>query len=129
MDAVDRTLKFWRTVPFEWGDQDCMLSVGDYIASRGGLDVATRFRGTYSTEEGAKAHIDAHGGASGLIDLTGIPRVEGEPERGDVLAVCLGGEEIGGICTGGMVAVRLQRGVGEALLRFVQLKGIWRCPV
>lgn len=128
MDAVDRTLKLWRTVPFDWGDHDCMLSVGDYIAKRGGLDVANRFRGTYWTERGAKALLDANGGASGLIDLTGIPRVEGSPERGDVVVVAFGGEAIGGICTGGMVALRLQRGVGEVQTRFVQLEGVWRCP-
>lgn len=128
IDPVDQTLRRWRTVPFDYGDHDCMLSIGDYITLRGGADVTTRFRGTYDTEDEARALMIAHGGAAGLIDLTGISRIEGEPERGDVAAVQVGNDVIGGICTGGMVAMRLVRGVGEVALRFVQLKGVWRCP-
>lgn len=129
MDAVEQTLKIWRSLPFEWGNQDCMLSVGDYIARRGGLDVSSGFRGTYWTELAAKSHMDAYGGAAGLIDLTGIQRIEGSPQRGDVVVVALEGDAIGGICTGDMVALRLLRGVGEVSLRFVQLQGVWRCPL
>jgi len=79
MDRVDQTLRLWRTVPFRWGGSvphvpgsgDCLLSVGEYMTGVDGLDVAGGFRGTYSDEAGAVAHVEASGGAMALIDRHG----------------------------------------------------------
>lgn len=133
MDVVDLTLARWRQHPFTWGDADCMLSIGDYIALRGGKDVTGLFRGHYDSMEGAMAFMTQYGGAPGLIDLTGIERLpEGtEPLRGDVVAMAVDEEDggsIGAICTGGMIGARLERSVVEVATRFVVLKGVWRCP-
>jgi hypothetical protein len=132
MDIVDQTLRMWRQNPFVWGDQDCMLSIGDYIARRGGLDVTGRFRGTYDSVTGAARHMRECGGVRGLIRLTTILEVAEPPERGDVVALCapdcLGGQ-IGAICTGQGIAARLERGVGEIEVRLAQLAGVWRCPL
>jgi hypothetical protein len=131
MDIVDQTLRRWRTTPFTWGVNDCMLSIGNYIARRGGLDVTDQFRGTYSTALGAMRHIERHGGIPGLINLTGIPHVSGPPLRGDVVAMavpdCEGGM-IGAICTGSGIAARMVTGVAEVQTRFARIEGIWRCP-
>lgn len=131
MDIVDETLQRWRREPFAWGSDDCMLSVGDYIARRGGLDVTGRFRGSYDTAIGAMRHIRRHGGIPGLIDLTGIPRVTDEPQRGDVVALHVRdceGDMIGAICTGSGIAARMMTGVAELQTRLVRLEGVWRCP-
>lgn len=128
MDIVDRTLHLWRTTPFIWGEDDCMLSVAKYIAERGGKDVVDLFRGQYDSEEAAKRVIRDNGGASGLAALTEIEPWPDEPERGDVVAIGLENDTIAGICTGDMIAVRLVRGVGEIRTKLVNIEGAWRCP-
>lgn len=110
-----------------------MLSVGDYIAVRGGRDVTGMFRGKYDTFDGAMAFMAQYGGAPGLIDLTGIRCLPecSKPQRGDVVALTIDeddGGSIGAICTGGMIAARLERGVVEVAARYVIVKGVWRCP-
>lgn len=131
IDIVDRTLEQWRRSSFVWGEADCMLSIGDYIAQRGGEDVTGVFRGRYSTAVGAMRFMRLYGGVAGLIDLTGIERIDGGPQRGDVVALvapdCDGGE-IGAICTGDGIAARQVRGVAEMQTRLVRLSGVWRCP-
>jgi len=128
-DDVDRTLQIWRSTPFEWGARDCMLSIGDYIARRGGKDVSQAFRGSYTTEAGALAHVAASGGCTGLVDMTGIPRTD-DPKRGDVVVFFTGEIEVGALCTGEGIAMRLERGVIEVPLRLVRRSIVqaWSVP-
>ena len=121
-DLVGRTLAEWRRGGFVWGQTDCLLSIGDYLTVAGYRDVPPMFRGTYDTEAGAMAHLDAHGGAEGLIDLTGVPRASDGPQRGDVGLV----QGIGALCTGDGFALRLERGVVEVDTRFARPTVIWR---
>lgn len=126
-DHVDDALKLWRSTPFEWGQRDCMLSIGDYIASRGGQDVATGFRGTYDTEAGALAHVASCGGCVGLVDMTGLPHTDA-PKRGDALVIFTGETEVGALCTGDGAAMRLERGTIELPLRFLKIVQGWSVP-
>lgn len=130
-DLVDRTLRHWRQTPFEWGQEDCLLSVGEYARQCNGATAVLMFRGTYSTPAGAARIIRAYGSVPALLDLLGWLRIDGEPQRGDILAIrsddCIGGL-IGGICTGSGVAARTTNGVIETHIRLVQIGGIWRCP-
>lgn len=126
MDLVDATLREWRTGEHVYGQSDCMLSIGKYLAAAGALDITHRFLGRYDDEAGAHAMMAAHGGAAGLIAATGVRAVDDVPRRGDVLALECGPHMIGALCTGGMVAVRLDRGVTEAALRLVRWHGVWR---
>ena len=131
-DAVDQTLKAWRQSVFDYGETDCLLSIGDYIASRGGVDIASRFRGTYATERAAMALVEAHGGPQGLIDLTGLPRIvleDDEPTRGDVVVMDTGTGPagcVGALCTGPGIAARLERGLIEVDRRFVRITHAWK---
>lgn len=129
MDAVDQLLQTWRRTGFEWGQSDCLLSVGDYIASRGGLDVAGGFRGTYTTESEAMTLMRDAGGAEGLIDRTGLERGV-SPERGDVVVIDASGDGdgIAAICTGPGIAARLERGVVEVNKRLVTVLHVWKVP-
>lgn len=122
-DIVDETLRQWRRGGHVWGESDCMLSIGDYVAATGGFDLTTRFRGTYDTEEAAMAHMDANGGAEGLIDQMRLERTD-SPVRGDVAVV----QGIGALCTGSGFALRLDRGVIEVDRRFVTYSAAWKVP-
>ncbi len=43
-----------REAPFEWGQHDCCLWVGDAVLAMTGFDPAEEYRGAYSTALGAK---------------------------------------------------------------------------
>lgn len=129
MDIVDQTLTIWRRGSFAYGQSDCMLSIGRYLASTGHKDVTGQFVGKYDTHEGAIAMMEAHGGIPGLMALAGAVPKDGPPERGDVVEVHYEDESeqygIGGLCTGGFVAVKRGRSVFEARLSLVKIKGVW----
>lgn len=128
-DIVDQTLREWRSSAFVYGQTDCMLSVGRYLARTGHQDVTGRFIGTYSDADGALAAMEANGGVPGLMALAGAVVKCGDPARGDVIEVLYQeGEEvcgIGGICTGDAVALRLDRGMVELRLRLIRHRGVW----
>lgn len=126
-DLVDQTLQDWRSGPLIYGESDCMLSIGKYVAAAGGKDITGDFLGRYSTQEEALAIMEAHGGSGGLFAQMGLDRVDEAPRRGDALELIHTEiETIGALCTGDGVAVRLERGVAEVDLRFVKWRGVWR---
>ncbi|WP_305096487.1 DUF6950 family protein [Croceibacterium aestuarii] len=129
MDLVDETLREWRSGALVYGQSDCMLSIGRYLARAGHKDVTGLFVGRYDTREGALAMMAEHGGVPGLVAMTGAVPKCGAPARGDVLEVLYQDEDgvtgIGGICTGDAVALRLERGTIEVALRFVRYAGVW----
>lgn len=135
MDVVDVTLKLWRSSPFVWGGVlphrpghgDCMLSIGEYLASCGLPDRTAQFRGTYGDEAGALAHVARYDGIAGLMALTGLETTD-EPQRGDVCCVATDKGEIGAICTGASVAARLERGVCEVDRRLIKITQSWKVP-
>jgi hypothetical protein len=126
LDHVDRTLKVWRSTPFKWGVRDCLLSVADYLIDVVGVDHGAIFRGTYDSEEGARAHLAAYGGAKLMLDRTGLQHVS-RPVRGDVVLMAFE-EPIAAICTGPGAAARMPQGVAEIDLRFIKLACAWKVP-
>lgn len=124
-DLVGITAAMWRRGGHVWGQSDCLLSIGDYIAAAGGTDVTGLFRGTYDDEAGAMAHVERYGGHDALIDLTGAPRTDA-PGRGDVAVIDTGENEIGALCTGEGFILRLERGVIEINARFVTVLAAWK---
>ncbi|SNT19382.1 DUF6950 family protein [Sphingopyxis indica] len=129
MDVVDETLREWRAGTFVYGQSDCMLSIGRYLALTGHADVTGRFVGRYDTHEGAQAMMEAHGGVPGLMALAGALAKDGTPARGDVIEVSYqrGGRDcgIGALCTGDSVALRLERGMIELRMGLIQCRGVW----
>ena len=129
-DIVDQCLKYWRQTPFEYGQHDCLLSIGDYIVCAGGKDISIDFRSKYSTEAEAMQFVHDHQGPQGLIDLTGLPQIDpDEAVRGDVVVLDTGTGPngcVGAICTGQGVAARLERGVIEIDLKFVKITHAWK---
>ncbi len=129
-DIVDETLRYWRQTPFEYGQHDCLLSIGDYIAITGGVDISATFRGKYYSEQEARNFVHQHEGPQGLIDLTGLPQIDPcDAVRGDVVVLDTGtGSDgsVGAICTGQGVAARLERGVIEIDLKYVKITHAWK---
>lgn len=125
MISLDDTLKLWRQGQFIYGQSDCLLSVGDYMAANGGLDVAGRLRGTYDDREGAEALIDAHGGMLPLVDLAGWPRVPSPGSPGAVVVVRIGRRLFGALRTEKGVAARMKHGVLELDLKLVHIEAAW----
>lgn len=127
MDPLDKTLSHWRKTPFAYGSEDCVLSVLRYAAELGAKDVVPLYAGQYDDQEGALWTMEDAGGFAALIESCGAVPVNGPPERGDIVGVVMGdGDCIGGLCTGGMIAMRLERGVVEIAARLLKLKGVWR---
>jgi len=124
---LEETIKLWRSGQIVYGQSDCMLSVGDYITACGGIDVASAFRGTYSTQAEALTLLRGAGGPAALIDRTGKPRVA--PDwRGDgaVVVFDIGAEDLlPGVLASGFVCSRLERGLIEVDPRFVVIKHAW----
>lgn len=126
MCLVEDTLAEWRRGAFVYGQSDCMLSIGRYLARAGLKDVTGLFLSRYDDEAGALAQMGAHGGVAGLIAMTGAKMVDDHPARGDVLELAYGADTIGALCTGDAVAIRLDRGMIEIALRFAKWRGVWR---
>ena len=128
-DPVDETLREWRTGVFAYGQTDCMLSIGRYMARTGHEDVTGQFLGRYDDHDAAIALMTEHGGVPGLMTLMGAVEKDDTPERGDVVEVVYQDESgpcsIGGICTGDSVALRLERGMVEVRLRLITYRGVW----
>lgn len=128
-DIVYETLREWRSSAFVYGQTDCMLSIGRYLARTGHQDVTGRFSGRYHDQAGALAQMLDHGGVPGLMAMAGAMPLAGKPARGDVIEVMYEDEaslcSIGGLCTGDAVALRLERGMVEASLRFIRYRGVW----
>lgn len=125
-DYVDETLRIWRTSDFERGSRDCLLSIADYVLSVDGVDHGVKYRGQYSDAQEADSLIARDGGAVAMIDASGLSRVQ-VAQRGDIVLVRVGREEIAGICTGDGVAFRRQRGVSELAIKMLKIVAIWRC--
>lgn len=110
-----------RSRPWQWGAWDCCAYPAEWVRRIAGADPMMRWRGTYSDEDGAIAHMNGAGGivnlwTLGMIDIL-APEVD-EPQAGDVgvirgLGVC--GQEChaGGIYTGKRWTFLTPNGVGQ----------------
>lgn len=129
LDLIDRTLQNWRCTKFVYGQSDCMLSIGRYLASTGHKDVTPQFIGRYDTHEGAVAVMAAHGGIPGLMAMAGARQKDGRAERGDVVEVRYKTDDeegsIGGICTDNFIAIRRDGYVSEVRMSLLNIVGVW----
>lgn len=91
-----------RSIPFEWGVNDCSLFAADAVQAITGVDVAKDFRNKYSSMIGANKLIKSFGSLEALADacliqLRAFKTTSGLLARGDVVLVKLknGNEALG----------------------------------
>lgn len=127
MDVVDETLRDWRRHPHQYGVNDCVLSAAAYFVRIGAAEAMPDFAGTYCDSDEAMTVLDELGGMERAMEIIGGSPVDGLPQRGDIIGLLADANYvIPALCTGDRVVVRLERGVIEVPLKFVQWRGAWR---
>ena len=97
-----------QATPFAWGSNDCSSFSADAVLAMTGVDIASDFRGLYSTEAGAAAAIEKITGIKGgtiadaaayCCDKHGIPewRFPLMAQRGDLCIYRDSGNLVSGI--------------------------------
>lgn len=109
MTPLFQELHRWMSLPFIWGETDCMLVLADWIAKVHGVDPAAHIRGTYDSpgscqrETGfLRAPVEAVERC--LATIGGLPRVD-TALPGDIAVIVLpngrgGTMAVGAIWTG-----------------------------
>ena len=89
-----------KTMPFEWGVNDCATFIAGAVTAMTGVDVYDGFKGIYDTEEGSREALKTAG--AGTLHRTvakwlGKSKPAAQAKRGDVvmkdnftLGICLG---------------------------------------
>lgn len=101
-----------RTIPHEYGKNDCCLFVADWLKLKTGKDPAKGLR-RYRSERGAQRIIAAHGGTllALLTERLGAPDRPLTVRRGDVIYGDGGEGAACGICVGHAVAFVGETGI------------------
>jgi hypothetical protein len=94
------------TMPFAWGTNDCALFAADAILANTGVDIASDFRGKYTTQLGAFRTINKVTGGSTIIDAAAYCAEKHElmehthplmAQRGDLVVIDNAGTLIAGV--------------------------------
>mgnify|MGYP000365569076 CR=1 FL=1 len=125
-DVVSETLKKWRQTSFGYDNQnDCLLSLADYLIDCGYPDFGKKFRGTFSDEKGALDYISKYGSVENIIDETSLIVVS-EPKRGDIVLIKFTDENfLAGIFTGSSVMFRSTAGVLNMGVSACRITKVW----
>jgi len=103
--AISKTLKRWRSSPFQYGTIDeCFLGVCDYAESLTGCPVGHEWFGKYHDKESADLCLEQEGGmVSGLskvFDKHEKIKLTEYIQRGDIVVCDVVGEIVCGIFVG-----------------------------
>lgn len=84
---LDRFLAESQSIAFQWGEMDCALWCGDWVARCTGEDHTATFRGTYTTDIGAAQRLIDEGFADlpALFDYYLTPVAVEFAQRGDIV--------------------------------------------
>lgn len=125
-DIVSKTLKKWRQTSFGYDNEnDCLLSLADYLIDCGYPDFGEKFRGTFKDEKGAFEHISEYGSVENIIDEISLSVVD-EPKRGDIVLVKFTDVDfLAGIFTGSGVMFRSNAGVLNMVVSSCRITKVW----
>jgi hypothetical protein len=124
--VLDEFLRANQNRPFEYGKWDCCLFVCDAIAAMTGVDLATAYRGKYSTRTGALHSIGERLGTASILAVAeNAAAAHHMPEvpvlhahRGDMVLVARGRDY-----SLGLVALN-----GRDVI-VTSKRGLWRLPL
>lgn len=115
-------------VPFEWGQNDCLLFCADAIQAMTGEDLGADVRGTYTDEAGALEVIETFGESVEdiLSQRLGEPKPISYAMRGDIVTLESGGRLCAGVVdeTGRRAAVFVE-GRGLARVKLADCHQAW----
>ena len=123
-DLTDKTFDHWRKTKFQYGVEDCLLSIADHAVRFGHRDAGVMFRGNYDTKEQAEKIVKDFGGFEKMIALIGLSETD-EPKRGDIVLVRTAFGFVGGVHSGHGVSVRMPHGVIDFICRMVRIEKAW----
>ena len=93
-------------MPFAWGTNDCALFSADGIHAMTGIDIASAFRGKYTTEDGAWETVKAVTGGTTIADAAawcasqhGLSELPHPlfAQRGDLVVATNAGSQLSGL--------------------------------
>lgn len=124
-EALVAAIEAARHRPFAWGEHDCAIMAADVVRAITGRDWYEDWRGTYATEEALAARVEPFGGVEGALAsvMAAFGAQEIDPafaQRGDVVLVHIGNEEMVGIALDDRVAVAGLDGLGFAPRRMAR---------
>lgn len=97
---------------FSWGESDCCLFVCDGVEAVTGTDPASRWRGLYASEKGARRLMRDNDGVAGLATLAFGQAVPGAlAGRGDVVLIDTPTGEALALCAGSVIAAQGRSGI------------------
>lgn len=73
IQALNAFIESRRTLPFQWGSNDCCLFAADWALLATSKDPAQRWRGTYESALGAYRLLKGVGGVVSLANLALLP--------------------------------------------------------
>jgi hypothetical protein len=121
---LTRFIEDRRRTPFAWGSNDCCLFAADWVLAATGRDIASDYRGRYSSALSALRFVKDGGGVEAMLERAGGQSVHPSlARRGDVIARDVGSGTGLGVCIGALAAF-----VAEDGLRFVDFAqgSCWR---
>ena len=87
MTPLYREIHRWKTLPFIWGETDCVLCLSDWVQQVRGVDPAESVRGTYDSRGSCHRETgyfrDPVGVLDGYLRPCGIERTD-HPKPGDI---------------------------------------------
>ena len=117
----------WRRTAFVWGETDCIMATCNHIRDVTGIDPAEPWRGSYDSEDAARALFEPWGGVLGLFDhgmtRAGFKRAVA-PAFGLPVVCDFGGHEIAGVYIGPITAfMAAEKGCVETRAKVL---GVWQ---
>lgn len=100
-------------VPYEWGQNDCILFAAGCVEAMTGVDLAAEYRGTYDGPEGA-ARIIARAGAGSLGEFLALYLPETPVslvQRGDIVIADAPSGDFAAVCQGATCVGPSRRGL------------------
>lgn len=123
---LDAFLEDMARQPFSDGASDCVLTVADWVVTKGHPDPAAPFRGRYGTARQRLRLVREAGGMVALMEA-GASRAglepTAEPLREDVGLILAHGQAVAAICLGRQWALK---GEGLVVAEPAEILAAWR---